>query len=226
MAGTRWPQGLAYNSGGLHSTSSPVSIQQRRPPLYLLSNGGCSHPHPLPGEGRWRRKKNKNSLIRPLRPKSLIRTLCISVCPIHSRLTHGNCPPLRQPSKPGLAHCPTATAPGLTTGKGRMVVRCRKKAQGERKWCPHTLRHAHRVCLLLIVMHRCHGGRVRLTTPARHALTQNVWLGQHPARPSAVCVGGIPKQQNFPPEFVGVVASGPVGQVEILGLMRVYLTCL
>ena len=24
VAGTRWPKGLAYNNGGLHSTSSPM----------------------------------------------------------------------------------------------------------------------------------------------------------------------------------------------------------
>ena len=30
---------------------------QRRPPLYLLGNGGCSCPHPLPGVGHSKRKK-------------------------------------------------------------------------------------------------------------------------------------------------------------------------
>ena len=38
LAGTRWPKGLAYNNGGLHSSSSQC-------------NGGCSRPHPLPVGG-------------------------------------------------------------------------------------------------------------------------------------------------------------------------------
>ena len=43
VARTRWPKGYAYNNGGLHSS--------------LLTKGGCSCPHPLPGEGRRKRKK-------------------------------------------------------------------------------------------------------------------------------------------------------------------------
>ena len=43
VARTRWPKGYTYNNGGLHSS--------------LLTKGGCSCPHPLPGEGRRKRKK-------------------------------------------------------------------------------------------------------------------------------------------------------------------------
>ena len=43
VARTRWPKGYAYNNGGLHSS--------------LLTEGGCSCPHPLPGEGCRKRKK-------------------------------------------------------------------------------------------------------------------------------------------------------------------------
>ena len=43
VARTQWPKGYAYNNGGLHSS--------------LLTKGGCSRPHPLPGEGRRKRKK-------------------------------------------------------------------------------------------------------------------------------------------------------------------------
>ena len=46
-------------------------VQQRRPPLYLLTNVGCSHPHPLRGEGRRKRERKKIIPVRPLRLKSL-----------------------------------------------------------------------------------------------------------------------------------------------------------
>ena len=43
VARARWPKQYAYNNGGLHSS--------------LLTKGGCSCPHPLPGEGCRKRKK-------------------------------------------------------------------------------------------------------------------------------------------------------------------------
>ena len=43
VARTQWPKGYAYNNGGLPSS--------------LLTKGACSCPHPLPGEGRRKRKK-------------------------------------------------------------------------------------------------------------------------------------------------------------------------
>ena len=41
-----------HTCGGRDMVAEEVSIQQRRPPLYLLTNGGFHRPHPLPGEGR------------------------------------------------------------------------------------------------------------------------------------------------------------------------------
>ena len=49
------------------------------------------------------------------------------------RGTRGNCPPSRQPSQPGLAPYPAATAHGLTTREGQIVVRCRKQHKGKEK---------------------------------------------------------------------------------------------
>ena len=88
------------------------------------------------------------------RPKSPIRTFRTLVCPILSRFTCGSCPASRQPSQPGSAPYPAATAHGLTTGERRMEVRCRKKHKGkERDNVAHTRRihthRTHRVCVLL-----------------------------------------------------------------------------
>ena len=57
--------------------------------------------------------------------------------------THGNCPPLRQPSQPGLAPYPAATAAdGLTGGGGVrlgfMMVRCSKIHKGGGLHCSST----------------------------------------------------------------------------------------
>ena len=61
------------------------------------------------------------------------------------RGTRGNCPPSRQSSQPGLAPYPAAGAHGLTTGGGEDCGEVQKKAQGERKCCPHTSKtHAPR----------------------------------------------------------------------------------
>ena len=47
-------------------------MQQRRPPLCFLTNGGCSHPHTLPGKGCRRRQRQKNAPIRSLNQRARV----------------------------------------------------------------------------------------------------------------------------------------------------------
>ena len=48
VAGTRWPKGLAYNNGGLHSTSSPMQwwLSPPTPPAGAMSNGYRARIYP------------------------------------------------------------------------------------------------------------------------------------------------------------------------------------
>ena len=61
---------LVYFQGGRNAVAKGFGTQQQRPPCYLLTNSGCSRPHPLAGEGHRKRRRKKDSPVLPLRPKS------------------------------------------------------------------------------------------------------------------------------------------------------------